>query len=228
MNLFGRVSTLTGHVVETFEDTLNVDVPSELLLRVLENASSYSHGSLLRPGRYKLSLAVKDANGDRIGVWARALVVPEFTDGLAASSLILAREMRASLPQERAFLSNFPHAFRQIGGTRITPIVPPADGKPVSFRRDQKINVWMQVYNLQVDEKKRAPSASIEYSIVNTTTKTDLLRRTDSTDTMLPLADQVTLQKTMSAAKLQPGSYQIQIKVHDNYVRADDQRIGGL
>jgi len=73
------------------------------------------------------------------------------------------------------------------------------------------------VYNLQVDEKKRAPSASIEYSIVNTTTKTDLLRRTDSTDTMLPLADQVTLQKTMPAAKLEPGSYQIQIKVHDNY-----------
>jgi len=31
VNLFGRVSTLAGHVVETFEDTLQVDVPSELL-----------------------------------------------------------------------------------------------------------------------------------------------------------------------------------------------------
>src|ERR1700737_3683942 len=34
VNIFGRVSTLTGKVVQTFEDTVQVDVPSELLPKV--------------------------------------------------------------------------------------------------------------------------------------------------------------------------------------------------
>jgi GWxTD domain-containing protein len=36
VNIFGRVSTLTGRVVQTFEDTAQVDVPAELLPRTAE------------------------------------------------------------------------------------------------------------------------------------------------------------------------------------------------
>ena len=31
VNIFGRVTTLTGRIVQTFEDTVQVDVPVELL-----------------------------------------------------------------------------------------------------------------------------------------------------------------------------------------------------
>ncbi|HET6180762.1 MAG TPA: GWxTD domain-containing protein [Candidatus Sulfotelmatobacter sp.] len=226
VDILGRVSTLTGRVVETFEDTLHVDVPHELLARVAGDSATYSHGSLLPPGRYKLKIAAKDVNGERIGVWARNLVVPQFGgDTLAASSLIVGG-MRQSHQAERPCITQiggahtippFPPCVFEIGGTHIIPIVPPADGKPVMFRRNQQINVWIQVYNLHIDEKKRAPSAAIEYSVVNTASNANVSHQTSSTDTMGPLADQLTLQKTISAATLQPGAYALQIKVHDNY-----------
>src|SRR5260221_2006131 len=94
VNIFARLSTLTGKIVQTFEDTVQVDVPAELLPRTAENASVYWKALPLRPGRYKLYIAVKDVNGDRKGVWTRGLVVPEFSeDKLATSSLIVADQM---------------------------------------------------------------------------------------------------------------------------------------
>src|ERR1700682_1695633 len=67
VNIFGRVTTLTGKIVQTFEDTVQVDVPAELLPRTAENASVYWKALPLRPGRYKFDIAVKDVNGDRKG-----------------------------------------------------------------------------------------------------------------------------------------------------------------
>src|SRR5277367_5221410 len=80
VNIFGRVSTLTGKVAQTFEDTVQVDVPAELLPRTAENASVHYKALPLKPGRYKLYVAVKDVNGDRRGVWSHSIVVPEFSD----------------------------------------------------------------------------------------------------------------------------------------------------
>ncbi len=91
VNIFARLTTLTGKIVQTFEDTVQVDVPAELLPRTAENASVYWKALPLRPGRYKLNIAVKDVNGDRKGVWSRSVVVPEFSDDkLATSTLIVA------------------------------------------------------------------------------------------------------------------------------------------
>src|ERR1035438_3782368 len=96
VNIFGRVSTLTGRVVQTFEDTAQVDVPAELLPRTAENSSVYWKALPLRPGRYKIEIAVKDVNGDRKGLWSRGIVVPEYSDDkLATSSLIVADQMEA-------------------------------------------------------------------------------------------------------------------------------------
>ena len=41
VNIFGRVTTLTGKIVQTFEDTVQVDVPAELLPKTAENSSVY-------------------------------------------------------------------------------------------------------------------------------------------------------------------------------------------
>jgi 5-hydroxyisourate hydrolase-like protein (transthyretin family) len=103
-----------------------------------------------------------------------------------------------------------------IGTMKIRPRVPSADGKPVVFKRNQKLNFWMQVYNLGVDEKTHKPSATIEYDVVNTATNKAVVHSTESTEQMGNVGEQVTLQKTLSAANLQPGQYRIEIKVNDN------------
>ena len=87
-NIFGRVTTLTGHIVQTFEDTVQVDVPSELLAQTQEHSSLYWKALPLRPGRYRFDVVVKDVNGDRVGTWTHGVIVPEYTeDKLASSSL---------------------------------------------------------------------------------------------------------------------------------------------
>ena len=103
-----------------------------------------------------------------------------------------------------------------IGTTKVRPRVPPSDGKPAMFKRGQKVNFWMQVYNLSVDEKTHKPSATFEYDIVNATTNKQIVHAVESSEKMGNLSDQVTLQKTVAAANLDPGVYRIQIKVSDN------------
>jgi len=213
VNIFGRVTTLTGKVVQTFEDTAQVDVPAELLPRTAENSSVYWKALPLRPGRYKVEVAVKDVNGDRKGVWSRGILVPDFADDkLATSTLIVADDMEP-VPSKNVGTGSF-----VIGQTKVRPRVAPADGKPALFKksRDQKVNFWMQVYNLGVDAKTNKPSATFEFNIVNLATNKAVVQKMETTESMGNIGEQVTLQKTIAAANLQPGTYRIEIKVNDN------------
>lgn len=211
VNIFGRVSTLTGRIAQTFEDTVQVDVPAELLPRTVENSSVYWKALPLRPGRYRFDVVVKDVNGDRVGTWSKGVLVPEFNeDKLAASSLILADQM------EPVAAKNVGTGSFVIGTTKVRPRVPSSDGKPVVFKRNQKLNFWMQVYNLGVDQKTHKPSATVQYDVVNAATNKPVIHTVESTDQMGNVGDQVTLQKTLSGASLDPGVYRIQIKVNDN------------
>jgi GWxTD domain-containing protein len=213
VNIFGRVTTLTGRVVQTFEDPAQVDVPAELLPRMAENSSVYWKALPLRPGRYKIEIAVKDVNGDRKGVWSRGIVVPEYADDkLSTSSLIVADVMEA-VPTKDVSTGAF-----VIGLNKVRPRVAPADGKPALFKRskDQKVNFWMQVYNLGMDEKTHKPSATFEFDIVNIATNKPVVQKMESTATMGNVGEQVTLQKSIASANLQPGTYRIEIKVNDN------------
>ena len=213
VDIYARLTTLTGKIVQTFEDPVQVDVPAELLPRTAENASVYYKAVPLRPGRYKLYVAVKDVNGDRKGVWSRSIVVPDYSDDkLATSSLIVADQMEP-VPTKAIGTGNF-----VIGTMKVRPRVAPADGKPALFKRDKdpKLNFWIQVYNLGVDEKTHKPSATFEYDITNLATNKPVVQKTETTDTMGNVGEQVTLQKSIAAANLQPGVYKIEIKVNDN------------
>jgi len=211
VNILGRVSTLTGHIAQTFEDTVTADIPAELLPKATDNSQVYWKALPLKPGRYKVDVVVKDVNGDRVGRWSKGVVVPDFADDkLDASSLILAGTMEP-VPAKNVGTGMF-----VIGTTKVVPRVPSADGKPVVFKRGQKVNFWMQVYNLSVDDKTHKASATFEYDVVEATTNKAIVHTIESTDKMGNIGDQVTLQKTLAAANLNPGIYRIEIKVNDN------------
>ena len=211
VNIFGRVTTLTGRIVQTFEDTVHVDVPPELLPKTAENSSVYWKAVPLRisQNRYRLDVVVKDVNGDRSGSWSHAIVIPDFSeDRLSNSSLIIADQMEP-VAAKNVGTGNF-----VLGTMKVRPRVASSDGK-ISFKRNQKLNFWMQIYNLTVDEKTHKPSATVEYNVTDSKNKA-VIHTVESTDTMGNVGDQVTLQKTLSAANLPPGQYKIEIKVNDN------------
>jgi len=210
MNIFGRMTTLTNRIVQTFEDTVKVDVPADLLAKTVENASIYWKALPLRPGMYKMDVVVKDVNGDRMGTWTRSIRVPEFTDDKLASSTLILADLMEKVPSRNVGAGNF-----VIGTTKVRPRVEPSDGKPASFKRGQRMNIWMQVYNLGIDEKTKKPSANIEYDIVNASTNKSVVHAVENTDQMGNVGEQVTLEKSM-ALNLDPGIYRLTIKVDDN------------
>ena len=211
VNVFGKMSTLSGKTVQIFEDTVRRDIPDELLEKELGTVALWWKAIPMRPGLYRLDVVLKDVNGDKLGTYSKGWTVPDLggDDKLANSTLILADQVDA-VPAREIGTGNF-----VIGQSRVRPRVQPSDGKPASFKKGENVNFWMQVYNLGVDEKTKKPSATVEYQVINTATKQSVLNFTESTAQMGNIGEQMTLERKLSLAKLDPGEYQVTIKVSD-------------
>ncbi len=210
VNVLGRVSSLTGRPLQTFEETVYVQAPSELLAQEQQKTSVYWKALPLRPGLYKVDIVIKDVNNpDHIGTWRRSVNVPKYDDDqLAHSSLILADQMYR-VPSKDVGAGNF-----TISNTHVRPRVATGAGIPIAFKRDQSLNFWMQVYNLGIGDDKQN-NATIEYQIMDLATNKSVLDASETTTKLSPNADQVTLEKSVPLASLQPGKYQVSIKVND-------------
>jgi hypothetical protein len=151
-------------------------------------------------------------NGDRVGTWSRGILVPEYSDDkLSVSSLILADRME-KVPTKDIGSGSF-----VIGETKLAyPHLDGVDGKPASFKHDQRMSLWMQIYNLQQDDKTKKPSAKIDYDIVNLANNQPVLHSSESTENMGNVGEQITLEKSLTLNSLQPGVYKLTVKVDDN------------
>jgi GWxTD domain-containing protein len=214
INIFGRISTLSGRVAATFEDTVGVDEPNDLLEKALLTSQIYWKAVPLKPGMYKIDVAVKDVNGDRVGTLVRSIRVPEFDEEkLSASSLILA-DIMERVPAKTIGSGSF-----IIGDTKVRPRVDAADGKPASFKRAQRLNIYLQVYNLQQDQQTRKTRGSISYDIVNIQTNKSVLHADESSTVYGNTGDQITIEKSMPLANLDPGLYSLKITVNDDVTK---------
>jgi len=211
VNIFGRVTNMTGRIIQTFEDTVQVDQPADLLAKTLDSNALYWKALPLKPGPYRMDLVLKDVNGDRMGTWTRSIRVPEYSeDKLASSSLIVADQME-KVATKSVGTGNF-----VIGTTKIRPRMGTANGQPALFKRGQKASFWMQVYGLSMDEQTKKPSANIEYEIKNIASQKQVVLLTENTGQLATAGEQITLEKSLPLAGLEPGIYQITIKVNDN------------
>jgi GWxTD domain-containing protein len=210
VNVYGQLTKLSGQIVQTFEETLHRDIPAELLEKEINNVSLYWKALPMRPGLYRLDVVMKDVNGDKTGIFSRSYTVPDFGDEkLTSSTLILADQMEP-VPAREVGTGNF-----VIGTNKVRPKVSSSDGKPASFTKKEKVNFWLQVYNLGLDQKTNKPSATVEYQVVNTATNKHVLDFTESTAQMGNVGEQVTLGKSLQLSQLDPGIYQVTIRVND-------------
>jgi GWxTD domain-containing protein len=215
IDIMGQVSTITDRVVQSFETPVQVQEPAELLSKSLNNVSLYWQALPLTPGRYRIDIAIKDENNpDHVGVWAQAIDVPAYRDDqLAASSLILADQM-AHVPAQEIGAGSF-----VIGDTYVRPRVSFSPTSAPLFHRSQNLNFWMQVYNLGLSKKSKKNDAVIDYQIVDAVTNKTLLDTKENSGTLSPTSDQLTLEKTLPLASLEPGKYIVKISVSDDVDR---------
>jgi GWxTD domain-containing protein len=211
VNILGKVTTLTHKTVQTFEDTVEVTQPAELLEKALSHQSIYWKALPLLPGLYRLDIAIKDLNNpDHVGIYGRGLEVPAYHDEkLATSTLILADQMNLVSSREIGSGSFV------IGNTYIRPRVSPNPATPVSFKRNQLLNFWMQVYNLGIDEATKSNEATVIYQISDAATGAVVFEKQLDSKELGVHSDQMTVEKTLPIAGLQPGKYKVTIKIND-------------
>jgi GWxTD domain-containing protein len=210
LDILGRFTTLTGRTVQTFENQVEIEQPAELLQNELAKKSVYWKAIPLPPGLYRLDIVVKDLNNpDHMGIYGRGVPVPEFHDEkLGTSSLILADEMH-KVPSSNIGGGNF-----VIGDMFVRPRVP-APAKPVSFKRGQPLNFWMQVYNLGINESTKSNSATVTYEITDAANGTVVLQKQLASAELGAHSDELTVDKTLAIEGLQPGKYKVTVKVND-------------
>jgi GWxTD domain-containing protein len=211
VNILGKVSTITHKTVQTFEDTVEVTQPAELLQKTLEKQSVYWKALPLRPGSYRVDIAIKDVNNpDHMGIYGKSLIVPKYDDEkLGTSTLILADTMYA-VPSQTIGTGNF-----ILGNTYVRPRVSQNPATPVKFTRDQKLNCWMQVYNLGMDDKTKSNSATVTYEIRDTASDKVLLETSEESKNLSAHSDQLTMERSVALAGLQPGKYKMTIRIND-------------
>src|SRR5579883_1078362 len=205
VNIFGRVTSIAGRVVNTFEDPVTVEVPSNMLGKAIQGSSIYSKAIPLAPGMYRLTLVCKDVVGGNMTTYPMALNVPHFDDEkLGQSSLILA-DMIEKVPTNSIGSGPF-----VVGDTKVRPRI--SD----TFERNEKLGIYTQFYNFGPDEKTRKPNGTIEYEIMKNGADKAVLDYTEEV-TALPgaSAQQVTIEKLLPLQSLDPGQYTLKLKVTD-------------
>jgi GWxTD domain-containing protein len=202
LNIFGRVSTLTGRVVQTFEDPVSRDFPESLFQKSLKLQSIYQKAVPLRPGLYRLDIVIKDVKSGNVGVINTRLQVPKYDDDtLEASSLILADQLE-HVPAKQIGTGQF-----VLGSSKVRPKL---DGE---FPSNEKLGIYMQVYNLKPDDKTHKSSATFQYTVKKGSEQ--VMQFKETSEEMKQTGEQVTIERLLPLATLAPGKYSLEVVATD-------------
>src|SRR5438477_3586461 len=203
MNIFMRVSTLTGRVVQTQEDPVSRDFPDSLYQQSLKLQSIYQKAIPLRPGLYRLDLVIKDVQSGNIGVVNSRLQVPRYEDEkLEASSLILADQIE-HVPAKQIGAGQF-----VLGSSKVRPRL---EG---DFTTSDKLGIYMQVYNLKPDDTTHKSSATFQYTVKKGDQQ--VMQFKETSGEMKQTGDQVTIERLLPLGTLTPGKYTLEVSATDS------------
>ena len=202
LNIFGRVSTLTNRIVQTFEDSVTRDYPESLYKQSMKLSSVYQKSLPLRPGLYRLDLVIKDVDSGNVGAINTRLAVPRYEDEkLQASTLILADQIE-HVPAKQIGTGQF-----VLGSSKVRPRL------DADFTTADKLGIYLQIYNLKGDEKTHKSNASFVYTVKKADQQVMQFKETSAD--MKQTGDQVTIERLLPLATLVPGKYTLEVNATD-------------
>lgn len=202
-NVFLRITGINGRPAGTLEHTIQADIPASLFAQTLERDVFHQEIIPLRPGRYKMEVVIKDMHSNNVGTLSQALTVPRYPEGnLSTSSMILA-DLIESVPLNQVGSGPF-----VLGNTKVRPNVKD------EFTSEQDLKLWLQVYNLKVDEQTHKPSARVETLI--TRNGQEVRKIVEESRELSGAAQQMTVVQSTPLKDFAPGAYAIQVKITDN------------
>jgi len=214
LNLYGRISTPGGVVAQTFEDVISRDFPDSLFQSSLNLSSIYQKSVPLRSGLYRLDLVIKDTLSGNLGVFNTALRVPHFKDDqLDASSIILADQIETVSSAQTGTGQFFLNSYK------VRPRL------SQEFFSTDKLGIFLQLYNLKLDETTHQTSVSVAYRI--TKDQQEIWRLVETPDHLHQGGEQLTIERLIPVTSLVPGRYTVEVTAidlltKDTIIRAAD------
>ncbi len=204
VNLYGRITTLTRKSVKWFEDTVNAELPVEMLQQAMNGSQIYSKRVPLPPGTYRLNVVAKDTVANTVNSYETALVVPHYDEEqLGASSVILADQL------ERVPTNSIGTGEFVIRSSKVRPRIND------TFKQSETMGIYTEFYNFGMDQKTKKPDGTITLDVVDAQNKVVLSETEDLTRIQNASAFLVTVEKKLPLKTLTPGKYTLKMTVTD-------------
>ena len=210
MNIFGRITAVSGKRSGIFEDSVTANATTQELAEARDRKSVYQKAIALTPGTYKVDVVVRDVKSGNKGIVNMGFVVPRYDEKkLSTSSLVLTSKLRPT--DERDIGQQF-----VIGNAKV---IPNLSGV---YRQGQDVGIYLQVYNSEIDQTTLRPAVDVQY-ILSKDGK-ELLRQTEDWGGLSDSGQRLTLARLMPTANMPVGEYEIKVQIKDR-VRTDGQII---
>lgn len=202
-NIYAKITSVAGRKAGLFEDVVTASYPTEVLQTGLQARSVYQKNLVLPPGNFKIDVVVRDVVSGKTGVIKQGFVVPKYPEGdLATSSLIMATRLEP-------LNGRMPTGQFVLGSLKV---IPNATGV---FRQDQTMGVYMQVYNVSIDQATLRPSVDIEYIISQKEKEVTRIKEDGKGGLGSLTSQQITLARLIPLKDLKPGFYDLSVAIKD-------------
>lgn len=204
VNIYAKITNVAGRRAGQFEDVVTSSYTPEALTLGMQQRSAYQKNVVLPPGIYKIDLVVRDVNSGKTGVIKQGFVVPTYEEGkLSTSTMILASRIEP-------LAGRLPSGQFVLGSLKV---IPNATGE---FKQDQSLGIYMQVYNVAIDQATLRPSTEIEYVITQRDKEVMRIKEDGKNSLSTINTQQITLARTIPLKDFAPGHYDVQVIVKDN------------
>ncbi|MEO8041192.1 MAG: GWxTD domain-containing protein [Acidobacteriota bacterium] len=201
LNIFGRITAVSGKRSGIFEDSVTTSATSVELADLRDKKSVYQKAIALTPGTYKVDVVVRDVETGNRGLVNMGFTVPRYDEKkLSTSSMILASKLRSTTESD-------------IGGQFVignAKVIPNLSG---TYKKGQEVGIYLQVYNAGIDQTTLRPAVDVEY--VLTKGGKEVLRQPEDWSGLSDSGQRLTLARLLPTDLMPLGDYELNIVIKD-------------
>ncbi len=201
LNIFGRITAVSGKRSGIFEDSVTTSATSVELADLRDKKSVYQKAVALTPGTYKVDVVVRDVTTGNRGFVNLGFTVPRYDEKkLSTSSMILASKLRSTTESD-------------IGGQFVignAKVIPNLSG---TYKKGQEVGIYLQVYNAGIDQTTLRPAVDVEY--VLTKGGKEVLRQAEDWSGLSDSGQRLTLARLLPTDLMTVGDYELNVVIRD-------------
>ena len=207
MNIFGRITAVSGKRSGIFEDSVSATATAAELTEARDKKSVYQKAIALTPGTYKVDVVVRDVKSGSKGIVNMGFQVPRYDDKkLSTSSMVLTSTLRSTT---EADLGN----MFVIGNAKVIPNL------ASTYRQGEEVGIYLQVYNAQIDQTTLRPAVDVDYIL--TREGKEILRQKEDWSGLSDSGQRLTLARLLPTSQMQAGNYEIKVQIKDRVAGAE-------